>query len=861
MSLTGTERVWILTGAFALIGLALYFLVITGLPTRDAPFHISWWVLAPSFALAEIAVTHLQFKREAVTSSLIEIPIILGLFFSSPTELMLGVLIGAWFAFHLVRKQPLVKLSFNLAKYMVETSLGIIVFAAVAGGASPMDAFGWMATFASTLSANVFSGFSVFLAIAMTQGRRDGLRTVMGFGTVASLANTCIALMAATLLWADLRAGWLLIFPAALLSIAYRAYTNQRERHEGLERLFDSAKVLQRSPDTEQVIVAMLSQAREMLVADYAEFVRFPVGESRALFASLGPGDDVSNLHEIGMDPAEALWTRAAESAEPILLPRPIKSERLRAHFEERGIYDAMAVPLLGKEGKEVVGHLLVGNHLGDVNTFDSSDLRLLETLANHASVALEKGELIDSLATQAQQNEFQAQHDALTGLYNRALFHERVRDTIKDSPPEDMSAVLLMDLDRFKEINDTLGHHIGDGLLIEMAKRLSASIPEGATVARLGGDEFAILLPHISAIGDATKAADDLVAALETPFELEQLMLDVGASIGIALYPRHGLDADALMQRADVAMYLAKDNHRGYEIYASDKDQYSPSRLALVGELRAAIEGRELAVWYQPKIDLSDGSVLGAEALVRWNHPRNGMMPPDEFISLAEHTGLIGPLTELVLDKSLEQCRHWRSSGWGDFVVAVNLSVRNLMDAGLPAQVLDLLAKWNLPPSALQLEITESTIMADPIRAITTLTALKRMGISLSIDDFGTGYSSLSYLKRLPVAEVKIDRSFVMGMATDENDAVIVRSVIDLARNLGLEVVAEGIESAESWNYLSSLGCRVGQGYYISKPLPSDEFDEWLTGATHADAENRPRRAEGVVPLVPRRRASGWVN
>ncbi|MPZ69577.1 MAG: EAL domain-containing protein [Actinobacteria bacterium] len=859
-SSSGEQRVWLLSALFAVSGVAIYFLHSINVPSHQGSFHIPWWILAPGFALAEVAVAHLQLRKEVVSASLVEIPMILGLFFSTPSELTLALMLGVTFAFAVVRKQPLLKMSFNLAKYMLEVGIAIAVFHFVVGMSAPMEARGWLGTFSTTLMSDIFSGLAVYAAICMAQGKREGLPEVVGFGTIASLANACVALLAATILWSSPKSGWLLLFPAILLVFAYRAYTNQRENHHSMEKLFESAKVLQRSVDTETVVSAMLSQARQMVLADYAEYILFEKEGSHALFSSQGPGDESLSLRPLEMDPSEGLWARIAAEGQPVLLSRPIKNERLGKHFAARGIHDAIAVPIYGADGADVVGQLLVGNHLGDVRTFEEGDLKLLETLATHASVALEKGALIDSLASQAAENEFQAQHDALTGLYNRAFFHDRVMSSIEETGADGMLAVLLMDLDRFKEINDTLGHHIGDSLLVEMAARLSKSMPHEATVARLGGDEFAILLPNIDGLASATSAADELVVRMTTPFDLEQLTLDVDGSIGIALYPVHGVDADTLMQRADVAMYLAKENHRGYEIYASDRDQYSPSRLALVAELRAAVDADELEVWYQPKVDLLTRKVLGAEALVRWNHPRNGMMPPDEFVSLAEHTGLIGPMTELVLDHALERCRHLRRAGRDDFKVAVNLSVRNLMDSALPTLVSKLLLKWNLPADAVQLEITESTIMADPVRAITTLSALKRMGIALSIDDFGTGYSSLAYLKRLPVAEVKIDRSFVMGMTTDENDTVIVRSVIDLARNLGLEVVAEGIETQEAWDHLVALGCQIGQGYYVSRPLPGPEFDQWLEDNAVDAGSARPSRADGVVPLVPRRTASGWA-
>ena len=321
---------------------------------------------------------------------------------------------------------------------------------------------------------------------------------------------------------------------------------------------------------------------------------------------------------------------------------------------------------------------------------------------------------------------------------------------------------------------------------------------------------------------------AERMNKALATPFLVQEMTLEVGASIGIAMYPDDGDDVDTLIQRADVAMYVAKSTFRGHEFYSHDQDTYSPTKLALLGELRTAIDNGQLAVFYQPKVDVATGAIVGAEALVRWNHPRRGFVPPDEFVSVAEHTGLLRPLTLFVLEQALRECARWRGAGF-DLDVAVTLSVRNLLDVELPNDVMRLLATHALPPSAVELEITESALLADPIRTNGVLQELHRIGVGISIDDFGTGYSSLSYLRRMPVDELKIDRSFVTDMALDENAALIVRSTIDLGRNLGLRVVAEGVETQEVWEQLAGLGCHVAQGFFFGRPLASEPFLQQL--------------------------------
>jgi diguanylate cyclase (GGDEF)-like protein len=424
---------------------------------------------------------------------------------------------------------------------------------------------------------------------------------------------------------------------------------------------------------------------------------------------------------------------------------------------------------------------------------------------------------------------EHEAAHDSLTGLPNRKLYRERAVEAIDEANKTGLDvAVMLIDLDRFKEINDTLGHHIGDVLLQQIGPRLEAVLRRDDTIARLGGDEFAVLLHHVPDEATAMDVADRMLEALEQPFTLADVVLDIDASIGIALHPQHGADIDTLLQKADVAMYLAKETRSGYQVYSPERDPYSPKRLTLLHEMRQAMESGQFVLHFQPKADLSTGRVIGVESLIRWEHPTHGLLPPDLFIPIAERSGFSRPLTLFVLERSLEQVRKWHA-GDIEIGVAVNLTLRNLHDPTFPVEVARLLEASGVGAEWLELEITESIVMADPGRVLGVLKALRDMGIQLALDDFGTGYSSLAHLKRLPVHELKIDKSFVMNMTRDESDAVIVQSTIDLARNLRLRTVAEGVEDLESWMHLASLGCDVAQGYYLSRPVPGAELTSWL--------------------------------
>lgn len=438
---------------------------------------------------------------------------------------------------------------------------------------------------------------------------------------------------------------------------------------------------------------------------------------------------------------------------------------------------------------------------------------------------------------------EYQARHDPLTGLPNRVLLHERLREAIESVETQGRSlALLLLDLDRFKEINDTLGHHRGDLLLQQIGPRLRNVLHDKDLVARLGGDEFAVILP-LAESRHASDVAAKITKALEPPFVIEGLPIVVEASIGIAVCPDHGTSPELIMQRADVAMYRTKQTG-GYVIYDPQQDHHSPRRLALLGELRHAIEHDELVLHYQPKVDVKTRSVVGLEALVRWKHPYRGMIPPDQFIGPAEQTGLIKPLTLWVLRAAKRHYAEWRAAGV-NLPVSVNLSARHLHDTIFPAHMEDLLRTGGPQLNWIELEITESAIMADLERALETCTQLKALGIRLSIDDFGIGYSSLGYLRRLPIETIKIDKSFIMNMTHHANDVAIVRATIDMAHSLGLKVVAEGIENQEVWDMLSGMGCDSAQGYYLSRPMPASEVERWLRTSTWGIKSVPPSRPQ----------------
>ncbi len=503
----------------------------------------------------------------------------------------------------------------------------------------------------------------------------------------------------------------------------------------------------------------------------------------------------------------------------------PWRDEALR-----RGIAAVSAFPL--RVDGAIIGTL--GLHASDPDAFDSAEEELLNELADDLAFGIE------TLRTRARSREAEAaikrlaEQDALTGLPNRWRLRKRLEDEIAAAKRTHRPlALLMLGIDQFQEVNETLGYEHGDSVLSEIAARLAHVEGSCENIARMGEAEFAILLPDGDA-ASASRTARRILTALLEPVEVGDILLDAGGSVGIAVFPGHGTEPDALIRRANVAMHQARQQGHGMALYTGGRDEECARRLALIGDLHRAIERNELRLYCQPKVRIAGGEICGAEALVRWEHPRLGLIQPGEFIALAERTGLIGPLTDWVMRTAFRQGYMWRDAGVR-LPLAVNISARDLRDPRLVERVSNLMATWGGEPDAVQFELTESALMHDPQGCLESMRRLKDLGIELFIDDFGTGYSSLAYLQKFPVDAIKIDQSFVRGMLSDTDSAVIVRSTIDLAHDLDLEVVAEGVEDRRSWDRLAEEGCDIAQGYFVSEPFPADTYLAWRVDAAAA--------------------------
>jgi diguanylate cyclase (GGDEF)-like protein len=821
-------RVWLLTASMAAVGVAGWGLWGMYQPQSPAPFGVSWLVVLAGFALAEILLVHFEFRGQAQALTLGEVPLIIGLMFCAPSGVLLARLGGSAIALVTYFRQSREKLGFNLAMHTLKVLAALAVYRAVLGDASPISTRGWAAAYLAAAAADLVSHVAILAVITVTAGRppRAAVAPMALTCTITAFTNSSLALTAAVMVWHEPSAVWLLAIVAGVYVVGYRAHSAMRQRYANLERLYRFTRALSGAVTERDVIDAVLRESAELLRAERAELA-VTLGSTVRRYCRDADGA----LHSDWVEASE-VERRVLDTGQSVLLAqRPRGGQRHEGL--DAGFRDVIAVPVHVDDDAAAV--LVVADRASEVSTFDQADLRLFETLANHAAVALHGGQLLEQLRDEVAANEYQALHDHLTGLANRALFAQRVSESLA-GPERDSTTVMLMDLDRFKEINDTLGHHTGDMVLRHVAARLVRATGDRGTVARLGGDEFAVVCRQPLGERGAIAFAEELRAAAESPVAVDEMVLEAQASVGITMAPLHGTDAATLLQRADVAMYSAKQHHQGVTVYDPEHDNYTARHLSLVTELRVALAEGALELYYQPQVDMRNGAVLAVEALLRWNHPLHGFIPPDEFIPVAEHGGLMGRLTSWVIDTALRQQRAWRAAGL-DLSIAVNVSARSLMDPNLVGEIESRLLTHGVAADRLVLELTETGVMTDAARGIDVLHRLAATGCHLSIDDFGTGYSSLSRLARLPVDEVKIDRSFVMGMTTDASNAVIVRSTIDLARGLGLRVVAEGVEDQAAYNALVALDCDVAQGYLLSRPLPAEALAQWVREWTPAAA------------------------
>jgi len=794
-----------------------------GLPSLDWEVAPVWVVLLLMFAATDGFAIHLRVRRGGHAMSLSEIPMVLGVLGTDPTLLVLARVLGGGAGLAFLRRQRGVKLRFNLVLLGVQATVAVLMYRALAGPSDTLGPRQWLAAYAAMLVTDMLADILITAAISLHDDPGEWRRLPAAMRGVPLVAvTTSIALVSVLAVEHDVRAVVLLGVVSLVAYVAYRAYVRQSQGHAQVEGLYAFTRALDGSLGTGEVTRVVLDQARDQLRAEVAELM-LPGDDGRFIRTRMtGHGDVETTRH--GGATADAWWAAAA-NGQPVVLKT--NSDNGRRDTSEHPT-DGMAVPV--PMGDAAAGVLIVTDSLPDLSTFGENHVRLFQALANHASVSLARAGLVDRLRQEVSEKEHLALHDPLTGLPNRRQLLRRLETALgAHESPAGMTAVMLMDLDRFKEVNDALGHDIGDALLREVGARLQRRLGSSGVVARLGGDEFAVLLSRVRSEEEAIATGYDLTRALEYPVQVGHLTLNPRASVGIALAPRHGDDATTLLQRADVAMYAAKTTGSGVRVYHPEDDQNTPDRLALIADLREAIQRRDLVVAYQPMLDPASGLITGAEALARWHHPDRGFIPPDEFIPLAEHAGLIRPLTLHVLETALRRCAAWRRIGH-DLHVAVNLSPSSLLDGTLPEVVNRMLGQIGVPARALTLEITESSIMTDPRGSRMTLDRMNALGVRLAIDDFGTGYSSLGRLRELPIHAVKIDKSFVQRIAVDGRDRAVVRSAVQLGHALDLEVVAEGIEDRDTYAHLAREGCNLVQGYYVSKPLPADEFVRWLS-------------------------------
>ena len=760
-------------------------------------------VLAAAYFAVEAMPLHLEWSGQAYSLTLSELPLVVGLVAFASPWLILSRVVGGGAALLLHRRQPTHKLLFNLAMLFLETTLAYRLFLAMPGHAERPVVHAAPAVLVAVAASTAWAMAATCIAIRISVGslNRRVLRSCLVGCVISIVVNPAVALVGLSA-WRDSH----LTLPAAALTLlaiglVYRAYVSLHQRHAGLETLYEFTRSIGRSATTEDQIREILAKTCELLRSEGAGILLDP-DANRASLRWLDV-DGLMHVEQSLHPQVDWPFAMVMTSNSALVLPRNSKSAAERAFLEYRGMRDAILAPLL-LDG-EARGVLFVRDRRGDVATFTDDDGRLFETIASHVAHVLDNSRLVDQLR-------HDSRHDALTGLQNRQSFRAQLAAAVARG---ERFAVLLADLDRFKEINDTLGHHYGDLLIREVASRIKAAAPVYAPIARLGGDEFALLAPA-ETLEDALAIARTIRAAIAVPCDVDGVSIDVDASIGVAL-ALDGPDETVLLKRADMAMYAAKSAGSGVEAYDSERDEYSPRRLALASELRSAIEQGQLVLNYQPQVTAS-GELVGVEALVRWLHPEYGLVMPDEFIHLAEHSGTIVQLTEWVLTTALDQLAVWQTFGM-TLSMSVNVSMRDLLDVRIIDLVRAELRRNEIAPERLTLEITESHIMSDVGRTLPILHRLADLGVRLSIDDFGTGYSSLAYLQQFPVHEIKIDKSFVTALEAKGNDT-IAAAIISIANSLHVDAVAEGVETEAVATRLRAMGTTRLQGYYVAPPL-----------------------------------------
>jgi diguanylate cyclase (GGDEF)-like protein len=816
--------------------------------------------LAAAFGVARALAIEVEVRRDNARITPTEIPLVFGLLYL-PAPVVLAAYVGVVVIARLLRRDPASKLLFN-ASYAILTVAVTDLLARLVFEPSWPGLPRWTAVLAGFVIAHAITAGLTWIFIVLLDHRRPGesARPVVHVYLIG-LLNAALALAAAEMVrvvpWGTLLVGLLAVTVGAAYRVYYGLLRDQRDLGV-LNDLSLRVAAVGRGGDEdppempeldEGTWSAAMELAREQLNATRVVLRRTHIRNDPAHGDSAhcdsvqgGPHTVVAGLalprpltqHDVtAVLPADP----PARTGQVLRLvdsnPDPIVASALAA----REASEVLVAPLRGAD--QLLGVIEVHDRHSRLG-FGAADVRLVETLASHLTTALDNCRLLAQLR-------YDAYHDSLTNLRNRLGFREAATEVLRRDPTP--CAVIVIELGLLSAVNDALGQMWGDRVVLGAGERLCRTVPDQALTARLAGDSFAVLLSDVGSQG-ALQVAERVQAALSAPYAVDKLAVECTAVVGVALTGIEPTrDADILLQRADVALRAARGADQTVRSYQASMGQVLLRRFQLVTQFRQALDTGQVDVHFQPQLALRTRQVIGVEALVRWQHPEFGMVDPAEFVTLVETTGLINPLTDYVLDRSLAQCRSWLDRGLS-LAVSVNLSVRNLADAEFPCRVTDALARHRVPAALLGFELTESAVMSDPERALPVLRGLHGLGVRIAVDDFGTGYSSLAYLRRLPVDEVKIDKSFVLGLASDLGDLAVVRAIVELGHSLGLNVVAEGVEQDATRDQLLEMGCDVAQGYLISRPLGPDRFDAWLAARTvrAPGAQNK----ETVLTLVP---------
>jgi diguanylate cyclase (GGDEF)-like protein len=745
------------------------------------------------FAVAEYAKVHVEVRDQALSVSLSDLPLVIGLFTVPFWWLLTARLLTTAVAMA-QRRHPLQKSVFNLCLFTAEVGVAYLLAGwLIHPVASIVSA--WPAALVTVLAVGAVGVVAVLTVIVVLQGWPSSHEVLLMVASVSlsGMVAGSVAVLSLLALQSGVAGYSLLAVAAGVAVIAFRSYSRLLQEHADLGEILDAARLMSGSATTADLIISLTEEAARLVKAEQAQVWL--------------PG--VPSLEQ----------TLPPSGSAPVVIRETTRVAGEREWLVRTGFRDALVMPI-EVDGKQE-GVLVVHDRLGSINTFNTNDLHLLQTLVTHATAVWNNMNLVGRLR-------HEATHDPLTDLPNRSAFTaavERMLGELRAGRAGRLAVVLLMDIDRFKEINDILGHPAGDRLLVMVARRLATVAPREGVLARLGGDEFALLLPQINSPKEAEALATRLTESLAQPFSLSGSVIDVSASVGIAGVFGESISTETLLRHVDIAMHTAKTRQSNFAWYSPENDRGTVERLNLVGQLRRAIDENQISVDFQPQIRLSDRRVVGFEALARWTHPERGPIAPDEFIPLADQTGQVGTLTLLALRKSLEQCSDWDPS----IGVSVNLPARLLLDPDLPAELAEVTYEFGIDPSRVTIELTEDSLVSYDRDSMQPLHRLRGIGFRLSIDDFGTGYSSLAYLRQLPVQEIKIDKSFMVGVADTPGAAALVRSIIEVSHVLGMTVVAEGVEDSETLEIVDRLGCDVGQGYLLGRPMAPDLVVDWL--------------------------------